>query len=177
MVQLGVLEDGVEVNGQTVLAFIDGVPSTFEDKAEYILERNGIENPKPDSWHPQQAWLDAFAEMAENIGENTLKNIGKSIPENADWPPGVTSVTEAIESIDDAYHMNHRNGEIGHYHAEAVDDEEVRVRCTNPYPCAFDEGIITATSSKFSDGYVGIEESGSECRSEGGDECVYKVTW
>jgi hypothetical protein len=177
MAQYEALDDDVEVNGQTVLAFIDGVPSAFEDKSEYILERNGIENPKPDTWHPQQAWLDAFAEIAENVGENTLSNIGESIPENADWPPGVSTVEAGVESIDDAYHMNHRGGDIGHYHSETVGENEVRVRCTNPYPCAFDQGIVDATAAQFADGYVRVEEVGEECRSESGEECVYRVTW
>jgi len=171
------LDDGVEVNWQTVLAFIDGVPSAFQDKADYILERNGIENPKPDTWHPQRAWLDAFAEIAENVGGNTLSNIGKSIPENADWPPGITTVAEGIESIDDAYHMNHRGGDIGHYHSEGKSDGEVRVRCTNPYPCEFDQGIIKATASQFADGYTRVEEVGDGCRSEGEAECVYRISW
>lgn len=177
MGQFEPLEDGVEVNGQTVLAFVDGVPSAFRGKAESILADNGIEDTEPDTWYQQQAWLDAFKEIAENIGTNTLTNIGRSIPENADWPPGISSVEEGIESIDDAYHMNHRGGEIGHYHSEAVGENTVRVRCTNPYPCPFDQGIIKATAGQFAEGIPGLKEVGDTCRTDGGEECVYEVTW
>ena len=110
-------------------------------------------------------------------GERTLSNIGQSIPENADWPPGISTVEEGIESIDDAYHMNHRGGEIGHYHFEGESDESVKVRCTNPYPCTFDQGIITATASQFAGSYVSVEEIGDECRSDDGEECIYRVAW
>jgi hypothetical protein len=105
-VQFEAHDDGVEVNGQTVLAFLDGTPSAFEDRAAEVLATHGIEEPQPGSWHPQQAWLDAFAEIADNVGERTVRLIGASIPDNADWPPGVTTVAAGVESIDDAYQVS-----------------------------------------------------------------------
>lgn len=172
MTQFEALDDGVEVNGQTVMAFIEGVPDTFEERTASILANHGIEDPEPDEWYPQQAWLDAFEEIATNIGSSTLGNIGKAIPNNAEWPPGVEDVDEGIESIDEAYHMNHRGGEIGSYESEVIDDSTVRVRCTNPYPCDFDKGIVEATAKEFASGYVSVTEVGDECREDAGDVCV-----
>jgi hypothetical protein len=177
MVHLEPIEKTVEVNGQTVRAFVDGVPGTFEDKALKILAENGIENPESDNWYPQGAWLDAFEEVANSIGESTLNTIGTSIPENAEWPPGVDGVVDGIESIDHAYHQNHRGGTIGHYDAEQVDDSTVHVECTNPYPCSFDQGIIEAVSREFSDELVRVDEVGDTCRNDGGEKCVYEVSW
>jgi hypothetical protein len=48
----------VEVNGQTVLAVVDG--SFIKDKAIQILEDNGITNIQKDGWYSQQAWLNAL---------------------------------------------------------------------------------------------------------------------
>lgn len=177
MAQFKTREKGVEVNGQTVLAFLDGVPSSFESKTARILENHGIENPQPDKWYSQQAWLDAFKEVAENVGESTLTNIGKAIPDNAEWPPEVESIEGGIESIDDAYHMNHRGGNIGHYLVESVGENEAKIRCTNPYPCAFDQGIIEGVANEFGDGFPHLEEIGDECRGNGGEECTYQLTW
>jgi hypothetical protein len=177
MVQLEPLGRGVEVNGQTVLSFVDGVPQSFADNAQEILADNGIEEPEPDEWYPQQAWLDAFEEVANSVGTSTLNNIGQSIPEHAEWPPGVDGVVEAIESIDLAYHQNHRGGDIGHYEAKQVDDSTVRVECTNPYPCDFDQGIIKAVGREFSDEFVRVEEIGNTCRNDGDEKCSYEVSW
>lgn len=177
MTQFEAHEESVEVNGQTVLAFLDGVPSAFEDKTASILENHGIEDPHPDEWYPQQAWLDAFKEIADTVGKNTLTNVGKAIPDNAEWPSGVDSVEEGIESIDAAYHMNHRSGDIGHYLVESVGETEAEIRCTNPYPCAFDQGIIEGVAQEFGDGLPHLEEIGDECRESGGKECTYLLTW
>ena len=172
------LDDGVEVNGRTVLANVDGIPDTFEEQAFEILAENGIEDPDPEGWYSQQAWLDSLEQIEDEVGESTVKNIGKSIPENAEWPPGVTTVVGGLESIDEAYRANHRGGEIGHYAAERVDDGTIEVRCDNPYPCTFDQGLIESAAKTFTDsGIPLVTETGDECRDEGGDECVYEVTW
>jgi hypothetical protein len=34
--------------------------------------------------------------------------IGKSIPENAQFPPEINSIEAGLQAIDVAYHMNHR---------------------------------------------------------------------
>jgi hypothetical protein len=170
-------DDGVEVNGQTVAAFLDGTPSAFEDRAADLLAAHGIEEPQPGRWYPQQAWLDAFAEIADNVGKQTLRRIGGSIPDNADWPPDATTVAEGIESIDDAYQMNHRGGEIGQYVVESIGDGDAVVRCTNPYPCAFDRGVLDAVAAEFGGGVPSLDEVGDDCRETGGDECVYELSW
>lgn len=165
------------MNGQTVLAFLDGVPSVFEEKTQGTLETHGIEGPQPDQWYPQQAWLDAFEAVAENVGDSTVRSIGGLVPDNADWPPGVSTVEEGVESIDDAYQMNHRGGEIGHYLVESVGENEATIRCPNPYPCSFDQGILGAVASEFGSGLPSLAEVGDECRDTGAKECVYALTW
>lgn len=169
-------EDGVEANGETVRSMIHAFPDSLQGRAEDILAKNGIEDPRDDEWYPQEAWLDAVAEIDETMGENTMKEIGRQIPDNADWPPGVDSVVGALASINEAYHMNHRGGEIGYYEAEQVDGSEVEVRCRNPYACAMDQGIIESVVAEFAGERASIEEVSDRCRSDGGEECVYRVT-
>lgn len=178
MVQYEAFDSSVEVNGQTVLSVIEGVPSAFEQKASRILAENGIEDPQPDQWYSQQTWLNAFSQVDANIGESTLNQIGKSIPNNSEWPKDVDSVVGGLESINQAYQMNHRGGDIGHYEAETVDKSTAHVECTNPYACAFDTGIVKAVAQKFTDsGVLTITEIGDECRAESGDSCLYEISW
>jgi hypothetical protein len=172
-------EDGVEVNGETVLSIVDG--SVMKEKALKLLEKHGIINPAPKQWYSQQAWLNAFREIADTIGPRTLHAIGRKIPENAVFPPTINSVQEALAAIDAAFHMNHRNGEIGHYTFEAAGEQAVRMTCNNPYPCDFDRGIIEAMAMRFlpeDSILVTVEHDlDSGCRKLGDEACIYRVTW
>ena len=88
MAQFVAFAPEVEVNGETVLSVVDGM-GFLKDRGIAILAENGIINPRPGNWYPQQSWLNAFRSISEKIGPKTLFMIGKSIPENAQWPPDV----------------------------------------------------------------------------------------
>lgn len=169
----------VEVNGETIYSVIDGM-GVFKSKAIQILADNGIENPQPGQWYKQQSWLSAFKSISEKIGNSTLNSIGQKIPENAKFPPEINSVHKALMSIDVAYHMNHRNGEIGQYRYERTGDRAARITCTNPYPDEFDRGIILQMVRKFapldSSIHVIIDET-QPVRGKGGDSTTFLVKW
>lgn len=183
---------GVEVNGQTVLSVVEG--STIKKSALKFLSKNGINDPQPGHWYSQQSWLDAFRAIATEVGHLTLFQIGKKIPENADWPPQVKDVHGALASIDIAYHMNHRIGGrvlfdpatgamaegIGHYQYQRTGDTSARMVCNNPYPCDFDRGIIESAANKFKpSGFrvTVVHDAPDHCRMRGGDDCSYTVSW
>jgi len=193
MSEFEAFNNSVEVNGQTILSVLAGMVG-FETTAITILSQNGIDNPEPDKWYSHQSWLNAFKEISNKIGEKTLINIGMMIPEKAEWPANVNSMEGAFASIDIAYHMNHRlNGillynpetgnmleGIGHYKYQKTDENEITMECNNPYPCAFDKGIIKSVANKFKP--VGIKVNFKEgvahgCRSKGDNVCTYVITW
>ncbi len=191
-------EEGIEVNGQTVYAIVDGL-GAFQSLAKKHLLAQGIGEEsggqlaiKASAWYPQAAWLKAFESIANAIGESTLFKIGEAIPRNAQFPPSVTDIRSAIASVDVAYHLNHRkNGRvlfdeatgqmsegIGHYGYEAVEERsEIRSTCTNPYPCAFDRGILTSMARRFERGAQVTHAEDGVCRSHGGESCTYTVSW
>ena len=194
MAQFKAFNDKVEVNGQTVLSVVNGM-GAFHNASLRILKENGIDNPVKDQWYPQQAWLNAFRKIHDSIGDSTLYTIGKSIPENAEFPPEIDDIYKALAAIDVAYHMNHRIGGsvmfdpatgtmlegIGHYQYEKVSDRKVRIICNNPYPSEFDRGIITAMAEKFrpTDARslkVQLDEN-EPTRKKGADSCTFMVTW
>ncbi len=169
----------VEVNGETVLSIVDGM-GTFKERALKILAESGITNPVQGKWYPQQAWLDAFRKISDQIGPNTLYRIGYKIPENAKFPPQIDTVDRALASIDVAFHMNHRNGEIGHYNYEKTGENTGRMVCPNPYPCDFDRGIIESMAQKFMpNGRVLIvdHDKNAPCRKKGDETCTYLISW
>ncbi len=184
----------VEVNGQTVFAFINSM-KRGQAKRKEILVKHGID-PVEGAWYPQQKWLDAFKEVAESVGDMNLFLIGVAIIENAQFPP-INNLKEGLGSIDVAYHMNHRlNGEvmfnpengqmldgIGHYTLVDFNESErtAVMLCNNPYPSKFDEGIIVGVGRKFqpadSQGVKVKVDVDKERRTKGGDSCTYLISW
>jgi hypothetical protein len=194
MAQFIAFAPDVEVNGETVLSVVDGM-GHFKEKAILFLKENGIENPAPGNWYKQQSWLNAFQLIAKTTGDFTLFNIGKKIPENAQFPPSIDSLEKALAAIDVAYHMNHRiKGEIlfnpqtgavkegiGHYRFEKINDKNMKMICNNPYPCDFDKGIIDAMAQRFKPAGVPVvmvkHDDTQPCRKKGGDSCTYHISY
>lgn len=194
MAEFVALDPKAEVNGETVFAIVDGI-GALKNQALKFLQDNGIINPQPGQWYSQQSWLNAFKSIAESTGVFTLFNIGKKIPENAQFPPEINTIEKALGAIDIAYHMNHRiNGEIlfnpqtgvmkegiGHYKSEKISDKQIKMVCNNPYPCDFDRGIIESMATKFKPDGASIvmvkHDDTCPCRKKGADSCTYIVSW
>lgn len=193
MAQFKSLVSGVEVNGQTVLSIANGLGS-MKSMGLRILEEHDLKDIKPDGWYPQQNWLDAFRQIAEKVGINTLYKIGMSIPENAKFPPDIDDIHKGLAAIDIAFHMNHRlngkilvnpaNGQIlegiGHYSYKKIGETAVDIICDNSYPCDFDRGIIEAMANKFkpANAIIRLEHDEAKgCRKKNGNACVYRVSW
>jgi len=168
----------VEVNGQTVLSVVKGM-GAFRESGLATLARHGIQSPKAADWYPQRNWLAAFEEIAKSIGPRTLFQIGQSIPESAKFPPGINSVEKALASLDAAYHLNHRGGEIGHYTFKPTGPRAGAMECRNPYPCDFDRGIIEAIVRRFAPppALPKVVHDPKSCRGKQGDSCIFLVSW
>ena len=189
---------GIEVNGPTVNSIIAGLGYFTNLSRRFFSQVNigTVVNKElridMDGWYPQTAWLVAFENIAKTVGDRVLFKIGLSVPANAQFPPWVVDVDSGVKAIDIAYHLNHRkdgkilfnpdNGAmsegIGHYGYERISGEnKIISRCQNPYPCAFDQGIITAMAHKFALNAVVRHDDTKECRNKGADSCTYIITW
>jgi hypothetical protein len=191
-------EEGIEVNGRTVLSVLEGFAAFKKIPSDILLEvgigragADGLVDVGAEEWIPQADWLHGFSRIAQAVGTGALFGIGLKIPDCAAFPTWVTDVHSAIRSIDVAYHLNHRkHGEvmfdleegtmlegIGHYGYEAVDGQKRIVSsCENPYPCDFDRGIITAMAQRFAP-CAWVDHRDGDCRKLGGRSCAYVVTW
>jgi hypothetical protein len=176
-----VLDANVEVNGETIQAVIEGM-GAFKATALKILAKQGIVNPEPGEWYSQQALLNALGVISDKLGAEVLYNIGLKIPENTLFPPGIDSLDKAMNSLDSAFHMNHRNGNIGHYHLGAVRETSFEIICENSYPCDLDKGLLVALCGHFkpkgSDSHATVlHDDKKPCRKNGADSCTYNLTW
>ena len=75
--------------------------------------------------------------------------IGKAIIKSAQFPPIETN-KQAYEIVDIAYHMNHKDGEIGYYKLISYDENNKTaiMETNNPYPNDFDSGIFLGVFEK-----------------------------
>jgi hypothetical protein len=172
-----------EVTGRMVRAVVDEAMGQFSEtyraSAFAALAAEGIDDPAPDEWYPQSAWLNAFETIAENLEPHVLDRLGEQIPNVAAWPTGIDTPARGLESIDEAYQRNHRNGDTGHYRFDPVDERTGAVTCQNPYPCPFDRGIVRGVAREYApvDAFVFVEETGDACRRRGDDACTFTVSW
>ena len=109
MAQFEAFSPKVEVLGEVVLSFVN-VMGAFKRISLGILEENGIVDPKEDDWYSQQAWLDSFRKIADEVGPNTLYQIGRQLPAQHYFPPGIDSIETVLGDLDAAYRMTHRGG-------------------------------------------------------------------
>jgi hypothetical protein len=193
------IESDVEVSGESLGAIVDGFRKYPTIAAKYLV-KFGLARPDASQvmpierqrWYPLNDWLVAYNGIAQEIGVNSLYSIGKSIPENATFPPHVTDIYSALASIDVAFHLNHRRGGkvmfnpetgemlegIGHYRSQPVEgDTRVICVCDNPYPCDFDRGIISAMANRFERQARTVHDNDAPCRKKGGASCTYLTWW
>lgn len=179
MAQFKPFAPNVEVNGETVLTTVNSFPEFMRDVIAELLKKHGIESPRSGNWYSQQAWLACFKEISEQYGGHTLFEIGKKIPSNAKFPPGIDNIEKALSSINVAYQMNHRNGDIGFYKLAEHNKSERKIimHCKNPYPCDFDRGIIVSMARKFESPVKVRLDASKPSRKQGADDSWYIVLY
>jgi hypothetical protein len=72
------------------------------------------------------------------------------VPYAAEFPEEqMIDVSSALQSIDVAYHVAHRAGEIGHYKYVEAGLDQYEIHCDNPYSNDYDLGIVTSLVERF----------------------------
>ena len=95
MAQFKAFSPRVEVLGEVVLSLVN-VMGAFKSISLDALRENGIVDPQPEKWYSQQAWLDSFKVIAEKVGPNTLYQVGRQVPQQYRFPPGIDSLETVL---------------------------------------------------------------------------------
>lgn len=170
----------VEVQGDVVLSFIHAM-GAFKALAVEILKRHAIESPQKHLWYPQQAWLDAFATIASEVGPSTLIQIGRQVPQQAHYRPGLHGIDAVLLELDDAYKRAHRGGEVGSYRFQPTGLRSGNIICNTPYPCEFERGLLHSLASSFApaDALIDLQHdrAAGECKKKGHPSCKFHLSW
>lgn len=182
MAQFVAFEKEVEVNGRAILSVIKVLPVGQEERSK-VLSNHGIQKPEAGKWYPQQAWLNAFKELAESMGNDLLFSIGQAIPEYVAFPQENNTLESALKSIDQAYRLNHRGGEIGSYRLVEFKEKEKKavMICQTPYPSELDRGMISTLVEQFrpasSAAFSVALDNNKTSRTKGNHSCTYAISW
>jgi hypothetical protein len=173
-------DSAIQTGGGVIDAFLSAFGS-YKSRGEKVICRHlGIErvDPRPEAFYPVTKFLGAMAELQEQFGAGFMRKIGAFIFEKAVFPPGIDSAEKGLSVVNQAYYMNHRNadGKIGGYHWQAGAAGGTML-CDNPYPCAFDMGILETIARRFEPAAAVMHEPNEPCRHEGGEHCSYSVRW
>lgn len=182
MAQFKSFDPNVEVLGGVIMSILEGM-GDYKAIGQKILSENGIDEINPEGWYPLQNLLDAMKIVSDKLGADTLYLIGSKIPEVAMFPPGIENLEQGMPLIDMAYHMNHRNGEIGSYSFKMIDENTAEMVAHNPYPCDFDRGLCSGFAKKFpptnvtEDGVTVMLDDEKESRQAGAETSTYTMMW
>lgn len=168
-------EGAVEVRGRTVLQVVEGIPDAAEDTARETLAEMGIEDPDPDAWYPQSAWVATIEAIGDRIGRATVQEIARTVVGNVEWPDGTEGFRDGIEVVERAYQDTHRGADVSGYEWDAREETTV-VRCDTDHPPAFDEAIVKATARSFpNEGISKVADVSDRFEAEPGS--VFEVSW
>lgn len=78
--------------GETLLKAIQSLPKFTQNNLFKILEDIGIPNLVADAWYDVQPLDNFYQQLSKKFGPNTLFDMGKAIPENARFPPGIDTI-------------------------------------------------------------------------------------
>lgn len=196
--QYQVFEPEIEMLGVCLQNTYDGF-GVFKSLASKVLLRHGLGKMgpeglavfEPDGWYRLEDVLRSMENIAQEVGEAILFRVGFSIPKNAVFPPSITTIYNALGSIDIAYHMNHRKKGrvmfdgvtgvmlegIGHYRYSQKDGQSALIVCENSCPCELDRGLLTSMALRFEPKAVVKHAPDTPCRKGGANSCSLLVTW
>ncbi|ATB33795.1 hypothetical protein [Melittangium boletus] len=179
----GIRASDVEVLSLNVHSLL-GAFNLQEGEVQRILASHGVMMEPGDvrSWFPLEAIIRSLEEIRVRIGTQTLRAIGHQVPRNTVLPPHIESFVTILPLLNDTYRMNHRGeGDIGGYHYQPLEKNSAWLRCDNPYPCEFDQGLLEAFHARFppkSNAFrLRIEHGPEGCRATGAEACAYLLKW
>ncbi len=167
-----------EVSGSVVLAMVK-VMGAFQSVALRILAKNGIVDPREDRWYSHQAFLNSFKTIIEEVGPNTVQQIGRQIALQGRIPPEIGNPEDALQALDVAYYSQHRGGDVGHYTYIPTGERSGTMISTTPNQSDFDRGLLQALVEQLSPGSL-VEvtlDPRAESRKRGGKSCTFLISW
>jgi hypothetical protein len=166
------------VYGAGVISIIEGM-GEHKNKARSIFRSHGLPDLiYADQWYSLEAVSKVLLTIAEQLGPEMVRKIGRRIPEFAAFPPRINSFEKALYALEIGYGLNHRGTNIGSYSVTQLSETEFAVDSDAYYPCELDMGLIEAMVTRFSvgDHQASVYHDDTDpCRKRGDNQCRYRI--
>lgn len=108
-----------------------------------LVERHNLalDRVLPTAYLPVQRWLDALADIQQEVGPNTVRRVGATIVDTAPLPPHMKTREIVLASLNDIFYSYHK-GDVGRYVVSTDQQGIITVHCETPYPRNFEWGIV-----------------------------------
>jgi hypothetical protein len=136
------------IQGQIVLSFTQSLEAA---KIAPILPRHGFEKIEADAWYSQQKWMDVLKEISElPDSDAALVSVGKRVVSNAEMPPEIKSIPDALRTLHDIHHAYVKNipAEEG-YAVREISEKHYHVYHNTPNPDIGVYGFIWSMAARF----------------------------
>ena len=160
--------------GAALQSFVRAVRN--EMLTSQILERYEISKIDAGHWYDFKVAQAIYRDIGKELGPASLQMVGRKIIDSAVFPPQIQNATDALASIDVAYHMNIRGDGLGKIEFESLGPNTAQLTFSTPFPCNLDQGIAFGCCTKYGAVPTVSHVEGS-CRDEGDAACQYKVRW
>lgn len=184
------MEDGVEVTGRYINSMVKSVAAVspvFERKMDEMLSEYGIDDPDPEEWYPAQSFVQAATAVTNDIGAQTIGEVGRRMGRDAPKPPGA-SPHEALQSMHEASKQAYRGGTdklpAGTFVHERLGPQSARMGVTErfPYPEGIArgsiEGVLKDTVEQESSVYIVDADPGpTDDPALAPEQYAYEVNW
>lgn len=188
---------GVEVRREVIIGIQEVLKNNIIQYKDLSVQSFDLDLTTDKQWFPLKNLVRLFSYIEEKNGAIILQKIGAEVAKNAKWPPTVKTARAAIESINVAYHMNHRRdgkelfdsekgtiieGYIGHDRLEIDHDKQLaNFVCGSFYPSDFDLGMAKQVLKMFANNFIAAlsvkRDAAKPSRLNGADTCTYNINY
>lgn len=169
-----------EVMGNCLRALMESM-AVMKWEARRLLSAHGMADAQPGQWYPLPSVIHALDDIRTQVGPRTVRAIGHRTATYALVPTSLLVFPQFLADSDSIYRSNHRGSRgLGSYQYLGGTAASARLRCDNPYPCEFDQGLFEGFYARFTPPgsfRLRIVHEPGGCRDQGGEACLYQLTW
>jgi hypothetical protein len=144
------LDPNTEIIGAAILGSLSVMDA---EHIQPLLEKHGLGSIRPDIWYPLDMWLAFLTELSEyrgamfdfvSIGMKIIEKTAELMPA----PPEVAALPfeQRMQRINEDYHMQYRNGDVGNLTIEPVGEQHLKITDTTASPSDLLYGVMWATA-------------------------------
>ncbi|MFB6162632.1 MAG: hypothetical protein ABEJ86_04215 [Halococcoides sp.] len=178
----------VEAKGQYLLSFLEStedVLPALRRRTEDILAANGIEEVDPTADYRVVDVARAFRDVADSLGERTVRRGGEQMGRDIPFPPPVDSPQDALAALDQIHRDACRlpagadpvKAPAGGYEYAREDDESARIAITDryPFPSVMAEGLVAGVVNRYTDTDTTVDIE--SVAPESSERAAWLVSW